>query len=126
MSAGEVEIISTLEDQVVMPVALDQLKIVSGAQALGGLLEEVLVDNTPVGSLMVDIDVDGHPKAVKWVITTKDAGAVVKFETHRLFPEAATADNRCKVTSLLYNGASFAFSPGSWTSDWVEASVLKV
>ena len=115
-----------LDDQVTMPIAVEQLPVITGAQGLGDLLEEELEENTAVGSLLIDMDVDGEPKAIRWTITTKDAGATAKFETCRLFPEAATSDTRCKLTSFGYNGASFNFRPNCWTSDWVVASSLKV
>ena len=55
------EIIAT---QVSMLVAVDQLPIVYGTQALGDQLEARLEDNISLGSVMVDMDGDRKLTAI--------------------------------------------------------------
>ena len=118
--------IITLEDQVTQAVALDEITTLNGPQALGDLLETELSDGLPIASLLVDVDVEGGPTAIRWAVTTKTGGNIGKFDTARLFPRADSGETRCKVTSFSFDGASLDFSPDSWTSDWVEAKVLRV
>ena len=123
-----VKTIASLDDPASDPVAVDQLVIVSGLQAIADVVEEELTqDKTrPVGTLAVGVDPDGRPESIRWVVSTWAGGLMGKFETKKLFPRAETTEPKSKYTTFNFDGATFPFRPDAWTSEWVQASTLRV
>ena len=113
-----VKTIAMLDDQITDPVALDQLVTVASLQAIDEVVEPVLdqARTRPIGSLAVEIDGDGAPTSIRWVVSTWSGGLLGKFETKKLFPGAETVEPKSRWTTLWFEGSSFAFRPDSWTS----------